>query len=116
MLRKLFICYCLFAFISQDGNAQKLVGFWNGKISRKTDKGYGADNFEMHIYQIGKQITGYTFAYSDTSRFVLYKFSGKINKKTKVVNLEEYGYAYCLLPDTLNPSLSSYCKKLNILY
>ena len=82
MLRKLFICYCLFTFISQDSNAQKLVGFWNGKISRKTDKGYGADNFEMHIYQIGKQLTGYTFAYSDTSRFVLYKFSGKINKKS----------------------------------
>jgi len=50
LLRKLFICYCLFTFSSQDSNAQKLVGFWNGKISRKTDKGYGADNFEMHIY------------------------------------------------------------------
>ena len=112
MLRKLFICYYLFTFISQDSNAQKLVGFWNGKISRKTDKGYGADNFEMHIYQIGKQLTGYTFAYSDTSRFVLYKFSGKINKKTKVAKLEEYGYAYCLLPDTLNPCE----KKFDLLY
>ncbi len=112
MLSKLLLFFCLTGLTTQNSNAQKLVGFWNGKISRQNNNGYGADNFEMHIYQSGKQLYGYTFAYSDTSRFVLYQFSGKINKKTKLVNAEEFGYAYVLLPDTLNPCE----KKFELLY
>jgi hypothetical protein len=111
VLYKIFLFFCLLVFF-ETTTAQKLVGFWNGKISRQNNNGYGADNFEMHIYQSGKDLYGYTFAYSDTSRFVLYRFSGKINKKTKLVNAEEFGYAYVLLPDTLNPCE----KKFELLY
>jgi hypothetical protein len=111
VLYKIFLLFCLQVF-SETTTAQKLVGFWNGKISRQNNNGYGADNFEMHIYQDGKELYGYTFAYSDTSRFVLYRFSGKINKKTKLVNAEEFGYAYVLLPDTLYPCE----KKFDLLY
>jgi hypothetical protein len=105
----IFICLCL---VNEVSFAQKLAGFWNGKISRNSGKGYGADNFEVHIYQDGKNLYGYTFAYSDTSRFVLYRFEGKINKKTKLANLEEFGYAFVLLPDSLHPCE----KKLELLY
>lgn len=112
MFRKLLLIFSLLCFVNEVSVAQRLAGFWNGKISRNSGKAYGADNFEVHIYQDGKNLHGYTFAYSDTSRFVLYRFGGKINKKTKLVNIEEFGYAFVLLPDSLHPCE----KKLELLY
>jgi hypothetical protein len=100
---RLFLLFIFLFSLESVASSQRLVGFWNGKISRNSGKGYGADNFEMHIYQSGKDLYGYTFAYKDTSQFVLYRFSGKLNKKTKLVNAEEFGYAYVLLPDHLIP-------------
>ena len=103
MFKKLLLLFFITTVVAEIATAQSLTGFWNGKISRKSGKGYGADNLEVHIYQSGNQIWGYTFAYTDTSRFVLYRFDGTLNKKAKQVYVEEYGYAYVLLPDQFNP-------------
>lgn len=103
MYKKLLLLFFITTVVAEIATAQSLTGFWNGKISRKSGKGYGADNLEVHIYQSGNVIWGYTFAYTDSSRFVLYRFDGTLNKKEKRVYLEEYGYAYVLLPEHLNP-------------
>ena len=103
MLKKLLLLFFITTASAQSPIAQDLTGFWNGKISRKSAKGYGADNLEIHIYQWNNQIRGYTFAYRDTSRFVLYKFTGTVNSKQKSIKMEEYGMAYVLLPDRFNP-------------
>ena len=103
MTKKLLFLFFITAVLVNGTVAQNLAGFWNGKISRKSGKGYGADNFEIHIYQSGKQIWGYTFAYSDTSRFVLYKFNGTLYKKEKEIDMQEFGFAFVLLPEQFNP-------------
>lgn len=103
MTKKLLFLFFVTAALAEGITAQNLAGFWNGKISRKSAIGYGADNFEIHIYQSGKEIWGYTFAYSDTSRFVLYKFNGKLNRKEKRVIIQESGFAFVLIPEQFYP-------------
>jgi hypothetical protein len=112
LLKKLYLLFFIIIFSVEFTAAQNLTGFWNGKISRKSGKNYGADNFEIHIYQSGNDISGYTFAYSDSSRFVLYRFAGKVSKKDKQIDIQEHGFAYVLLPVELNPCE----KKLNLRY
>ena len=111
MTKKLLLFFFVTALLVE-GTAQNLAGFWNGKISRKSAIGYGADNFEIHIYQSGKEIWGYTFAYTDTSRFVLYKFNGILNKKEKQISIQEFGFAFVLIPEQFYPCE----KKLELKY
>lgn len=103
MIKKLLLLFCLINFVAENTCAQNLDGFWNGKISRKSSKGYGADNLELNIYQSGNEIWGYTFAYTDTSRFVLFRFDGTFNKKEKRIYIEEYSPAFVLLPERFHP-------------
>lgn len=112
MLKKLLLLFLITTALAENTASQNLAGFWNGKISRKSGKGYGADNFEIHIYQSGKEIWGYTFAYTDTSRFVLYKFKGTLNKKDKQINIQEFGFAFVLIPEQFYPCE----KKLELKY
>jgi hypothetical protein len=79
-------------------HAQSLTGIWSGKISRKTAEYSGVESLEMQIYQFGKQLNGYTFAFKDTSRFVLYGMAGRRNKRTQQLSIKETGVAYFLLP------------------
>lgn len=103
MLKTILLLLCITIVSVENTTAQNLAGFWNGKISRKSGLAYGADNLEIHIYQSGKDIWGYTFAYTDTNRFVLYKFNGTFNKKEKNINLQEFGVAFALIPDQFFP-------------
>lgn len=103
MFKKLLLLFTIAIVSVENTTAQNLSGFWNGKISRKSGKRYGADNFEIHIYQSGKQIWGYTFAYKDTSQFVLYKFNGSLDRKEKQIDMQEFGFAFILLPEQLYP-------------
>jgi hypothetical protein len=92
-------------------NAQPLTGIWSGKISRKGDGYGGVENLEMQIYQSGKQLRGYTFAFKDTSRFVLYSMAGSRNKHTQSISIREAGYAYYLLPVNFSPCQKSFTLK-----
>ena len=112
MTKKLLLLFFVTAVLVEGITAQNLAGFWNGKISRKSAIGYGADNFEIHIYQSGKEIWGYTFAYTDTSRFVLYNFNGTVNKKEKQIIIQEFGFAFVLIPEQFYPCE----KKLELKY
>lgn len=112
MIKKLLLLLFVSFMLVEDTTAQNLAGFWTGKISRKSGIGYGADNLEIHIYQAGRDIWGYTFSYTDTSRFVLYKFKGMFNKKEKQVELVEYGQAFAMIPDQFFPCE----KKLELKY
>ncbi len=103
MLKKLLLLLFIIFFSVENTTAQNLAGFWNGKISRKSALGYGADNLEIHIYQSGRDIWGYTFAYTDTNRFVLYKFNGTFNKKEKKIDIQEFGVAFAMIPDQFFP-------------
>lgn len=80
------------------GYAQPLTGIWSGKISRKAPGYGGVENLEMQIYQTGKQLRGYTFAFKDTSRFVFYGMVGSRNKRNQAISIRETGYGYYLLP------------------
>lgn len=103
MIKKLLLLFIIAFFVVEHATAQSLAGFWNGKISRKSGLGYGADNLEIHIYQSGSDIWGYTFAYTDTNRFVLYKFAGAYNKKEKSIDMQEFGLAFAMIPDQFFP-------------
>ncbi len=111
MFKKLLLIFFI-TILAESITAQKLAGFLNGKISRKSGRGYGADNFEIHIYQSGKEIWGYSFAYTDTSRFVLYKFKGTLSKKEKQIIIQEFGFAFVLIPEQFYPCE----KKLELKY
>ncbi len=83
--------------------AQSLTGIWSGKISRKSPQRQGVESVEMQIYQSGKNLSGYSFTFKDTSRFVLYDMNGTRNKKTQTIRIREAGFAYYLLPPDFLP-------------
>lgn len=83
--------------------AQRLEGVWSGKISRTADTYAGTESLEVQLFQSGKKITGHTFAFKDTSRFVLFWAVGLRNKKEKTLILEERGIPYYILPPNYYP-------------
>ena len=85
------------------GAAQSLTGIWSGKISRKSPARQGVESIEMQIYQSGKRLSGYSFTFKDTSRFVLYDMNGTRDKRTQTIRIRESGYAYFLLPPDFLP-------------
>jgi hypothetical protein len=83
--------------------AQRLEGIWSGKISRTASTYAGTESLEVQLFQSGKKITGHTFAFKDTSRFVLFWAVGLRNKKEKTLVLEERGVPYYILPANYYP-------------
>lgn len=100
---KTLLCFLLLVFAGQLAQAQSLTGIWSGKISRKGIGYGGVENIEMQVYQSGKQLRGYTFAFKDTSRFVLFDMAGNRNKRSQTIYIRELGYAYFLLPPNFLP-------------
>jgi hypothetical protein len=82
---------------------QKLDGVWSGKISRTTNGYAGTESFEVQLFQAGKKITGHTFAFKDTSRFVLFAATGLHDKRNKTLILEERGEPVYNLPPHYHP-------------
>lgn len=93
------------------GYAQPLTGIWSGKISRKGAGYGGVESLEMQVFQSGKQLKGYTFAFKDTSRFVMYSMVGSRNKRTQSIGVRETGYAYYLLPPGFWPCEKAFTLK-----
>jgi hypothetical protein len=98
----------LFVLCSLSGYTQNLTGVWTGKISRSLRDMRGIESIEIQLYQQGKQLSGYAFAFKDTSRFVLYRVNGKRFRKTKEVILEEVGNPNYDLPANFYPCRKSY--------
>lgn len=89
-------------------SAQHLTGVWTGKISRSLRDMRGVESIEIQLYQQGKYLSGYAFAFKDTSRYVLYRVDGKRFRKTKEVILEEIGNPNYDLPDNFFPCRKTY--------
>jgi hypothetical protein len=104
---KIICTIFFFAVFTLSNHAQQLTGIWSGKISRKGADYGGVENIEMQIYQSGKQLRGYTFAFKDTSRFVFYGMAGNRNKRNQAISIRETGYGYYLLPSGFWP-----CEKI----
>lgn len=97
------LLFFIFFLLQQHIAAQQLTGIWSGKISRQTVNYRAVESIEMQVYQSGKTIWGYSFAFKDTSRFVLYKIDGKRDKKQKYIAIREVGNAFYLLPENFYP-------------
>jgi hypothetical protein len=92
---------------------QQLTGVWSGKISR-AGVGYGGvENLEVQIYQSGKNLVGYTFAFKDTNRFVMFEMSGYRNRKTKEIQISEWGRNFYLLPPDFSPCQKQFSLKFH---
>jgi hypothetical protein len=89
--------------VNQCITGQSLTGIWSGKISRKSPNLQGVESIEMQIYQTGRRLSGYSFSFKDTSRFVLYDMRGTRDKKTQTIRVKESGYGYYLLPTGFLP-------------
>ncbi|MBP6022770.1 hypothetical protein [Ferruginibacter sp.] len=106
-MHKTFLCFLLFFFAGLQVQAQQLAGIWSGKISRKGSGYSGVENIEIQIYQEGKQLRGYTFAFKDTSRFVLFNMAGNRSRRTQSIYIRELKYLYYLMPPNFWP-----CEKI----
>jgi len=98
---------CCFSGLYYDLKAQSIQGIWSGKISRRSATTGATESLEIQISQTGNVLWGHSFAFKDTSRFVLYKLEGKRNKKEKSVSLKETGQPAYSLPDAYFP-----CEKI----
>ena len=87
---------------------QQLTGIWSGKISRSSALRHGVESIEMQVFQSGRNIEGYTFAFKDTSRFVLYPMEGLRNKKEKTCRIWETGMPAYVLPENFRPCQKSF--------
>lgn len=61
------------------------------------------ENIQIQLFQEGKNLWGYSFAFKDTSYFVLYKINGKRDRKQKTAVMQEVGIPVYLLPDSFLP-------------
>ncbi|HQR01775.1 MAG TPA: hypothetical protein PLA61_13075 [Ferruginibacter sp.] len=102
-LNKRWILTCTLCGLFCYAGAQQLTGIWSGKISRSSAERHGVESIEMQINQSGRNLTGYTFAFKDTSRFVLFQMEGERNRKTKNCFIWEIGLPAYLLPENFNP-------------
>lgn len=105
--RKLYFVV-LFLLCGATAFAQNLTGVWTGKISRSLRDRRGVESIEIQLYQQGKHLSGYAFAFKDTSRYVLYRVDGKRFRKTKEVILEEVGNPNYDLPPNFYPCRKAY--------
>ena len=89
----------LLLFVTASLTAQQLGGVWSGKISRRAiNDNASVESLEMQLSQFGNHLWGHSFAFKDTSRFVLYRIEGKRNKKQSIVQLGESGNPAYILP------------------
>jgi len=95
----------LILFTAQHIHAQQLSGIWSGKISRRASAGLNAavESLEIQLTQSGNELTGNSFAFKDTSRFVLYRVEGQRKRKQKTIRLQELGRPAYVLPDNFSP-------------
>ncbi len=112
-LLNLYIRYLIttiiIAITASSVNAQRLSGVWGGKISRMVPGGKASvESLEMQISQFGNSLTGNTFAFRDTSRFVLYRMDGRLNRKKKEIFISENGWPTYLLPLEFYPCEKKY--------
>lgn len=98
----LIVLYC-FSGLYIDLKAQSIQGIWTGKISRRSAIAGGSESLEIQISQTGNFLWGHSFAFKETSRFVLYKVEGKRNKKEQSISLKEIGQPAYSLPDAFFP-------------
>lgn len=89
--------------------AQQLAGIWSGKISRRAPGGkVTVESLEIQVSQIGNSLWGNSFAFKDTSRYVLYRIKGKLKRKQKSISIDEFGIPAYLLPDYFYPCEKNY--------
>jgi hypothetical protein len=72
----LSILFFLFHFFAW---AQSLDGIWRGKLTQEPGGCFAEYFIEMQIQSTGKEISGFTYDYYDTSRFVKFNFTGRMN-------------------------------------
>ncbi len=89
--------------------AQQLAGIWSGKISRRSPGAkVTVESLEMQVSQIGNALWGNSFAFKDTSRYVLYRIKGKLTRKQKSISIDEFGKPTFQLPDYFYPCEKNY--------
>jgi hypothetical protein len=98
-----YAIFCTLLLLGMQLTAQRLEGIWSGKISRTASTYAGTESLEIQLYQSGKRVSGYTFAFKDTSRFVMFSAIGQRNKREKTLVLEERGDPFYLLPPNFYP-------------
>jgi hypothetical protein len=108
---KRFSTVLFFIITAASLQGQSLTGIWSGKISRKGAGYGGVESIEMQIVQSGRHLNGYSFAFKDTSRFVLFDMAGNRNRRTQTIYIREVGYAYFLLPPGFLPCEKIYTMK-----
>jgi hypothetical protein len=86
-------------FATADMHAQQLAGIWSGKITRRPPGAkVTVENIEIQLSQFGNSLWGNSFAFKDTSHFVLYRVKGKLKRKQKFITINEFGIpAYMFL-------------------
>jgi hypothetical protein len=103
MLLKLTVIFLMLLAGCESVAGQPLSGIWSGKISRKSPNQQGVESIEMQVSQSGRRLSGYSFCFKDTSRFVLYDMRGTRDKKTQTIRIKESGYGYFILPPGFLP-------------
>jgi hypothetical protein len=98
-MKPLLICLLFFiAGIHLHAGAQQLSGIWSGKISRSAPGSRGVQDIELQLNQSGKNLSGCSISYKDTTQLVLYGLYGIRKKKTNEVEINETGTALYMLP------------------
>lgn len=100
-----YLVLILVLFAAQHIHAQQLTGIWSGKISRRATASLNAsvESLEIQLTQFGNLLSGNSFAFSDNSRFVLYRVEGQRKRKQKTIRLQELGRPAYVLPDNFSP-------------
>lgn len=99
----LIICVCTLGGICQDIN-----GIWRGKLSQGPGGCYPEYYIELQIQNGSKGVSGITYDFYDTTKYIKVDFSGRQNELTKRIVLIESKVLEYKIPKDCVPCVKTY--------
>jgi len=89
-------------------SCQDVTGVWKGKLTQLPGGCFPEYFIELQIQQKGKGLTGVTYDYYDTKRYVKVQFSARLNTKTKKIVISESQVLEAEIPPDCVPCIKTY--------
>lgn len=88
--------------------AQDISGIWQGKLTQESGGCFPEYHIELQIQTFNRDITGISYDYYDTTKFVKLNFSGSFTTNKKTIQLAEKKVLQERIPEDCVPCLKTY--------
>jgi hypothetical protein len=109
-----FLCCILFSCAGFTVAGQDVNGIWTGRLTQEPGGCYPEYFIEFHIRQNGSGLTGSSFDYYDSSKFVRLSFMGSMDPVSGNMKITETKVLQYKIPADCVPCLKTYSLKWSL--